>query len=120
MSTKCKEQVREAGMWPRYHQCKRNAIKDGYCNQHHPDTIREKAEKKQAEYIQKRDNSPVRKLWRACDQLEQADLFADDYRKLRPRLVELVDNEDPWLGWLGLVIKQMDAHLNAWDSCPKV
>ena len=34
----CKASVMGAGCW-RSRRCSRYAVKDGYCNQHHPDTI---------------------------------------------------------------------------------
>lgn len=41
----CKADVRIKGFrFPRYGVCSRNAVKDGYCKQHHPDTIRERQE----------------------------------------------------------------------------
>ena len=42
----CRESVRESGHSPRFHQCKRSAIRDGYCKQHHPDAVRERNRKK--------------------------------------------------------------------------
>jgi len=56
---KCREQVREKGMWPRFHRCKRNAVKDGKCLQHHPDTIDAKAEKRLKEWRAKIHGSRI-------------------------------------------------------------
>lgn len=36
----CKEEVSDRWTrWPRFYQCKRAAVKDGYCKQHHPDAV---------------------------------------------------------------------------------
>lgn len=38
----CKEQVWMDTRWPRRRQCARKAVRDGYCNQHHPDSVKER------------------------------------------------------------------------------
>ena len=38
--TRCREKVLDRwNAWPTYHQCERKAAKDGFCTQHHPDTV---------------------------------------------------------------------------------
>ena len=48
----CKEFVRGEGTWGSFHrhQCNRRAVKDGYCKQHHPDTVAERNEKRNKRY----------------------------------------------------------------------
>ena len=42
----CKASVRIKGFrFPRYGECTRNAVKDGYCKQHHPDTVKARLER---------------------------------------------------------------------------
>ena len=36
LTARCAERVSEPGGWHR-HQCSRNAVRDGWCKQHHPD-----------------------------------------------------------------------------------
>jgi hypothetical protein len=50
----CCESVRESGQWPRYHQCKRKAVKEGYCKQHHPDAVEARRYKAVARYEERR------------------------------------------------------------------
>ena len=54
---KCKEQVRDEGRWPNYHQCRYNAKKDGYCGIHHPDAAKRRLEKYEARYDEKWDRA---------------------------------------------------------------
>jgi hypothetical protein len=50
----CKQEVRIQGMnFPRYHQCKRQAVKDGYCLIHHPENVA-KREKDRGEKLLKK------------------------------------------------------------------
>ena len=51
--TQCKEEVWPA--WSRVgHQCTRKAWKDGYCKQHHPDTVAARKKKKDERWDTKR------------------------------------------------------------------
>lgn len=42
----CKEAVSDGSRWMTWHQCKRKAKIDGWCTQHHPDTIKRKYEER--------------------------------------------------------------------------
>jgi hypothetical protein len=59
---KCKKDV-----WEGYHshRCTRNAVKDGYCKQHHPASVKEREEKSTKAYQEKMENSPWRLLVKA-------------------------------------------------------
>jgi hypothetical protein len=46
----CKESIRISGMWPTYRSCSRKAIKDGYCKQHHPDSVKKRQEARMKRY----------------------------------------------------------------------
>ena len=52
--SRCKESVMRG-----YHmgKCLRNAVKDGYCKQHHPDSIAERDRLRQVEWDRQQDNS---------------------------------------------------------------
>jgi len=45
----CKEEV-AWGNWGRVAQCKRKHVKDGYCKQHHPDSVEERRQKTMERY----------------------------------------------------------------------
>ena len=40
MSENCKELVAERGAWGERYPCARKAVTDGYCKQHHPDSVK--------------------------------------------------------------------------------
>lgn len=46
MTAQCKARISSAGTWHRDPQCSRQAKKDGYCIQHHPDTVAERDKKR--------------------------------------------------------------------------
>ncbi len=48
----CKEKIYRPSMW-RSVPCSRKAVKDGFCKQHHPDSIKEREEKSKKEYDKK-------------------------------------------------------------------
>lgn len=49
----CKQEVQIKGFqFPRYKKCSRKAMKDGFCNMHHPDT-KKATEKRQEEKYKK-------------------------------------------------------------------
>jgi hypothetical protein len=47
---KCKTDVPEPGMNMYFTRCKRNEWKDGYCRQHHPDTINERQDRRNKKF----------------------------------------------------------------------
>jgi len=47
MAEQCKEQMFKD--W-HFHQCSRKAVKDGYCKQHHPDSVKARADAAQAKW----------------------------------------------------------------------
>ena len=63
--------------------CSRNAWKDGYCKQHHPDTIRERHRKEDEKWAIERAKSPYVKLEVAekelAEQKTKYDLLLKDY-----------------------------------------
>ena len=46
---RCKEEVQDSGGW-HWYQCQRKPKKDGFCKQHHPDTIAEKQRKSKEKF----------------------------------------------------------------------
>ena len=67
MKEKCKEKV--WGGWS-YHPCLRNAVRDGYCKQHHPDSVKARKEKADARWEAKMQSSPLSRAMRRIEELE--------------------------------------------------
>ena len=57
MSEKCKETIFGKFSW-HGHRCTRNAIKDGFCKQHHPDSVAERRAASFAKYEEDLKKSP--------------------------------------------------------------
>ena len=68
MKAKCSERVMHG-----YHssQCSRNEWKDGYCKQHHPDTIEEKRRIAEEKWQAKAAKSPWILLGKAKKEIEE-------------------------------------------------
>lgn len=57
MNGKCKENVSDhTGFY--FYPCSRKAWKDGYCKQHHPESVKARQEKSETLYREKLKNSP--------------------------------------------------------------
>ena len=65
---RCKKKVGKG--WD-YAQCSRKAWKDGYCKQHHPDTVVERQKRSQETWKRKQENMPVARLNRELDEKKQ-------------------------------------------------
>jgi len=59
------------GDWARKRQCSRKAVKDGFCKQHHPDTVVARDKKNQERWEAERENTPTAKLYRALDRIKE-------------------------------------------------
>lgn len=58
MSDQCKELVSSWNGWG-VSKCSRNALKDGYCNQHHPDAVKSRQEASDKRRKEKLDTNPL-------------------------------------------------------------
>jgi len=66
---RCKERVFSG--WNNY-QCSRKPVKDGYCKQHHPDTIKARKEKSEQKYKEYSYNNSRRSaFWFVHDATEE-------------------------------------------------
>ena len=67
MSDNCKEQI-----WGDYRRrgCSRNAVKDGYCNQHHPDNVKKRREENEKKWLEKIEKSPLSSALRKIETLK--------------------------------------------------
>jgi hypothetical protein len=69
---KCKASVRGEGWgWLYQRGCQRNAWKDGYCKQHHPDSVKARREESNRYYRQKMDNSPLSRAYKQIEILKE-------------------------------------------------
>lgn len=67
---KCKQKVTSMNGWHTYG-CQRSAWKDGFCKQHHPDTVAERRKKSDARWEKKQENSPWALLAKANERIQQ-------------------------------------------------
>jgi len=68
---RCKQEVASAGIWFRWHRCKKYAVKDGYCKQHHPDTVTERQEKRDKKFDEQQKQSTWYQLREAKKKITQ-------------------------------------------------
>lgn len=73
MENKMRKERCKTEVWGgyRWHQCPRNATKDGYCWQHHPDKVAKRSKLSEKRYQRELDNSPQRKLKRANAKIKE-------------------------------------------------
>ena len=64
---KCKEKVFNDY---RYYSCSRWAVQDGFCKQHHPDSVKARRDKADARWEAKMESSPLSKAMRRIEELE--------------------------------------------------
>ena len=87
MSDKCKEKI--FGDY-RYRPCSRKAVTDGFCKQHHPDTIAARNKKSQERWEKERYNSTGNQLARAKTRITEleAQLSKSQWVSVEDRLPE--------------------------------
>jgi len=67
---KCKEMIHiYYGDWPHSIQCTRNAVKDGYCKQHHPDAVQKRRDASAKRHEEKRKQDPLYRLCQATERI---------------------------------------------------
>ena len=61
MIDKCKARVCPPDRWGAFHphQCKRKAVRDGFCNTHHPENIEKRYEERAKKWQRESENSPI-------------------------------------------------------------
>lgn len=67
---RCKETVWDRHVWHQQ-QCSSYVWKDGYCKQHHPDTVKERNRKSEERFKEEMENSPWARLRRANKEIEE-------------------------------------------------
>ena len=78
---KCKENVHRSGEPYSGHQCRRNAVKDGYCNIHHPDSKRKRIDKSLERAAEARKHSPYELLKNASERITKLEKRVNDLEK---------------------------------------
>jgi len=67
IKARCKQDIPDGGQSFHYHQCRRIAVKDGYCKQHHPDAARARQAARSKRADARWKNSDFKKLQRATE-----------------------------------------------------
>jgi hypothetical protein len=88
MREQCKEQVYPRESFGSFHpsQCKKKVWKDGYCKQHHPETVKKRSDESDRRYKERLENSPFRKIEKLTQQITdlraENDLLKEDNERL--------------------------------------
>lgn len=69
MTDQCKKTI-YTGTWARSSQCSRKAVADGYCKQHHPDSVKARREKSAARWEEQRKQTSHYRLGEALDTIK--------------------------------------------------
>ena len=90
---KCKQQVMHG-----YHmvQCQRNEVTDGFCRQHHPDSVAERDRVRKIAWETKQANSIYARYASLKDRIAELEAQLDKVRKCQTYVVELDDCEQEW------------------------
>jgi hypothetical protein len=57
---RCQAQIRDRGRFMlHWHRCTRKATRDGYCTQHHPDTVEQRRAAMERRWNEKRKRDPI-------------------------------------------------------------
>lgn len=72
------------------HPCRRNAWKDGYCKQHHPDTVKARREESEKAYEEKQKKSPWYLLQKANERIAY---LKKENEMLRVKLGQIPDTD---------------------------
>jgi hypothetical protein len=70
---RCKKMVLGEGKWGEFHkhQCTRKAVRDGFCNVHHPESVKLRDEKAYKHWRDRFELSPQRLLEKAKARIEE-------------------------------------------------
>lgn len=88
MTDRCMAKVRGSGTWSRFRHCTRKAKKEGYCTQHHPDSVKKREEEATRKWKEKQDNSVYARLEKALKRNRELEA---DYKELRDAVKQMKD-----------------------------
>lgn len=84
---RCKKEIlySKTGVWGKRQQCSRNVWPewpdDGFCRQHHPETVEDRDRKSRQRYEEREKNSPLVKAW---DRIRKLEAELEELRKMKP------------------------------------
>lgn len=80
MSEKCRAKV-----WKNwnYYNCTRKAVLDGYCKQHHPDSVSKRREESHKRYQEQWENSTIRRLEKAIERIKALEAEIEELRRAK-------------------------------------
>lgn len=78
---KCQTYIPTPGCRMGVHQRTRKCVRDGFCNTHHPDSVRERQKKSMEEYDKKLQNSPLKRLWDANQRIKELEAEIERLKK---------------------------------------
>lgn len=89
-AARCKEMI-----WCGWHmcQCSRKIWKDGYCKQHHPDSVKEREKKRDERYEAKKAKSPWRLLEKANARIKELEAKMKEFESEIEFLEKMVDDD---------------------------
>jgi len=89
---RCEEQVMKG-----FHsyRCKRNEWKDGYCKQHHPDTVEARRKKSKEKYEEQKKQSPYYKLREAVERIKELE---EEVKELRAKIPSKNPTKEKYFG----------------------
>ena len=103
---RCKQRVSPKGQWGAFHQhqCHRNSVRDGFCTQHHPDTVKARSEAADVAFRLKMDRkaAPFVALSESKVKLEKLE---QDVKVLREAL-QLIGQRHPGYGGSGEIARK--------------
>lgn len=89
---RCAAAVAESDPSFNYRQCRRNAWKDGWCKQHHPETEEKQREAAKRRYEERRKRSPSMRLGECLGENERLRAENADLRQRLQEALNLLDN----------------------------
>ena len=103
---RCKQIVSPKGQWGAFHQhqCHRNSVRDGFCTQHHPDTVKARSEAADVAFRLKMDRkaAPFVALSESKVKIEKLE---QDVKMLRDAL-QLISQRHPGYGGSGEIARK--------------
>lgn len=78
---KCKEEIMSGF---HFRKCSRKSVIDGYCRQHHPESVKKRRIESENKWMEKQENTPLAKARRRITELEQENArLRDEVERLK-------------------------------------
>ena len=110
---RCKASISGEGKYGSFHahQCSRKPWKDGWCQQHHPDTEAERRKQSEEQYQKKLARSPWRQLQKAHEEIAQQKRLVDELAEVLDAILDAMIGS--WFSYTKLPGKIEDAEAEA-------